>query len=623
MRKILFGSLLVLNLHQANAAYTQSTVEAENVAGGTVVADLTASAGSTVNRSSVGIYTWWVNNTSTWTTGSYSLYARASLLPNQSGPKPFGPQVFYNDVNIGGQTVGISNKAPQWIRVTSFDLAQIGGQLRVSDWSDAGLSVDKLAIVKDVSVESDMVAGGTVILDAAASGGKAVTRTSSGVYAWWVPSTSDLAPGDYDVWVKLRSKDGFAHNYSSFVALNDVTDTPVNKVISSTGYQWVKFNSFVYAGNGQSVRISDYSDPNLNVDSIRLIRRTPYDHQSATQALFASGSAALGARELVTFNGVPAGRTAMLDPGRAAFVQASASKIYAYFRQETDLRSNVFQIYMATSTDGGKTFTLSPNPVIPIGYVSGIGKIKTAYDPSVVKRPDGYYMVFEATFDSLFEGTGKECTGFSAVSAHSPDGVSNWQVKSVVACSKMGNNSVSTPSFFVDPEAPETNNKYLQWVGVDDADLEARHYQAPLPKGFLQNAYTFSKTSDMEPYALLPLKAAPDAWDGRNYGASNVSFEDGYFYNVYEGATHHRCSGLWAIGIARTATPNTLSSWTKSKKNPLVTEYHPENPNCWIEYPQILSTPQGPYLYYWNGYINYADHGTSTRTIFRHKILPN
>lgn len=609
MRKFTVFFVALLSLPLAHAAPTQLTIEAEQVAGGTITADTGASGGSTVTRTTDGIYVWWLPDTSKLTTGTYSLYARVALSSPTATSASFGPGVYYGNTAIATQTVAVTNHEYAWIRLTSFDLTQVGGQLRVSDWSGIGIKVDKLAIVKDVVVEAELASTSTVVNDPNASGGRAVTISSPGNYSWWTVPTADLLPGDYTVYALLASADGLAHNFGESVSLDNVNSGSVNRTVSSTSYQWVELNNFVYAAGSQSVLVADYSEPKMKLDKVRLVRRTPYEATSATQALFASGAAALGPKEQVIFNGIPSGFTAMKDPGRISIVQASPTTTYAYFRQELTppgTKNYVFQIYMATSTDGGKTFTVNPSPVISANSTT----LKKAYDQHVTKRSDGYYMVFEGVTDVC---------GFSAVAAYSPDGVNNWVVKNTPVCSAgtIPSLGASVPNYYFNVE---TNQQYIQWATIDEANLMARRYQYALPNGLFQGQLKFSAESEIHQYAFP--EATAGTWEARNNSSGTTIYEDGYYYMVYDGSAQHNCTGRWGLGVRRSNTPAVISSWTKSIKNPFVSAV--KDDNCWVQYPAIARLPAGLYLYYNDAYTNYVpEPQPNSLTIFRHKIIPN
>jgi hypothetical protein len=606
MKKLIALLCTLLCLQNAHAAFTQATIEAEQVAGGTITADLAASGGSTVSRTSAGIYIWWLPDTNTLTTGSYSVYARMALSSPGVASATYGPQVIYGTTIIANQSVTVTNHAYAWVRVASFDLNQIGGALRISDWSTAGISIDKMAIVKDVTIEAELASGATIVNDSAASGGRATTLSAPGNYAWWVPPQSELKPGDYTVYALLASTDGAAHNFGEVVALDNVASPTANASVSSTTYQWVQLNSFVNAGGTQNVRIGDYSEGKLKLDKLRLVRRTPYERMSGAQALYAGGAAALGPREQVVFNGVPNGLTALKDPGRVSIVQANATTTYAYFRQEltpTGSADYVFQIYMATSTDGGKTFTVVPTPVIQLP--TALGTVSKAYDQHVTKKADGYYMVFE--------GVVAGC-GFSSLSAYSPDGVNNWVVRNTPVCSAGSPASLgaSVPNYYTDVE---TNQQYIQWATIDVATSTTRRYQYPLANGLFQGQLKFSSASQIAPYAFP--QAAAGSWDAKNNSAGSTFYEDGYYYMVYDGSTNYDCSGRWGLGVMRSNTPGATSTWAKSAKNPFIQAVN--TTSCWIQYPDAVMLPGGLYVYYQNSEVNYG----TNMAIFRNLITPN
>ena len=604
MKKLFTLLCATFYLHNAQAAFTQVTMEAEQVAGGTVTSDPDASGGSTVKRTTDGIYVWWQIDTSPLTTGSYSVYARMALSSAGASSASFGPQITYGTTSIANLGAVVTNHAYAWIRVGSFDLAQIGGILRIADWSSAGLSVDKLAIVKDVTVEAELASGGAIINDAGASGGRAVSLSAAGNYAWWLPPQSEMKPGDYIVQALLASADGAGHNFGEVVALDNVAQPSASAIISSTAYQWTTLNAFVNAGGTQSIRVGDYSEGKLKLDKLRLVRRTPYEKMSATQALYAAGSAAFGPSEQVIFSGLPNGQTELKDPGRVSIVQANASTTYAYFRQEIGT-SGRFSIYMATSTDGGKNFIVNPAPIVQAP--TALGNIDYAYDQQVTKKADGYYMVFEASVTH---------TNFCAAAAYSPDGVNNWVVKNTPICPNGGDASLgaSVPNYYVNVE---NGQQYIQWATVDKSTLTTRRYQYPLVNGLFTGQLKFSQASQISAYALPP--SAAGSWEANNNSSGSVLYEDGYYYMIYDGSnlTSDHCVGRWGLAAMRSKTPETLASWARSTKNPFMQAT--KSDSCWIQYPNIVSLPGGTYLYYQN---NEASYG-STQSIFRNLITTN
>jgi hypothetical protein len=569
-----------------------------------MVNDANASGGPAAPRAAHGIYTWWQINTTALEPGSYSAYVRVALAAGATGPRSFGLAVYYNEAEIAAQTIAVTNKAYKWIRIRSFDLNQTGGTLRLSDWSAGGLNVDKLAIVKDVTVEAEAVAGGSVITDTAASGTKAVTSNFVGTYTWWLPPAADMRPGDYSVHASLASTDGAPHNFGGHVVLDDVAKSVANAAVSSTAYQWVKLNDFTFAGGAQVVRVSDYSAEKLKVDRLRLVRATPYDENATVQTLFAGGAATLGTREEVKFVGTPAGLPVLQDPARVSIVPVDANTVYAYFRQNISTTADqLFQTYVAISTDGGTTFNVVPNPVIKVDKTG----LVSAYDPQVTKRPDGYYMVFE--------GYGLGCA-FSSVAAYSPDGLNNWVVRNVPVCATgaLGTNgSGSVPNYYVDVE---TGTQYLQWASVNDLATVTGRHQAALPNGPFQGQLRFNTPEEMAPYALP--RAEPGTWDYMNTSAGGVTYEDGYYYMVYDGSTTWRCDGLWGFGIMRSATPGVLSSWVRSEKNPFMIAG--KGDSCWLQYPTFARINGSTYLYHNEPLTNW-NPTNNNRTIYRYKLI--
>lgn len=595
----------------------QQIMEAEQVSGGTIQSDLMASGNKAVTRTTDGTYTWWIIPTSAMTTGSYSLYVRVALAPGASPGRNFGAGVFYNETAIASPSVVISNKAYKWMRVGSFNLSQVGANLRVSDWSALGLSVDKLAIVKDVTVEAEQVAGGTIISDSTASGAQAVNRTTGGNYIWWLPLQSVMIPGDYDVWVRAKSTSSTAHNFSGYLVLENTANSISNSSIAGGNYQWYNVNRFTYAGGSQAVRFSDYSEAGLNVDSITLTRVTPFDKDSSAQTLFSGGEAVLAPAEIVTFRGTAIGSQSQ-GIGRISVVRANETTLYAYFRQRitsyTGFRNNdsnqpyeAYQINMAKSTDNGASFDILPQTIVPVtsdanGNNRDPNGLGTAYDPQVTRTPSGYRMVFE--------GVGLGCNA-SVMTAFSPDGINNWIVQTPPVCSHLlGDGSASVPTYFADVES---GDNYLQFVSASSTGEIATKHQWTMPSGgFGYGTLTLNSTSQL-PIALP--QGTSTSWESKNFGAGNISYEDGYYYHIYEGGNWYNCEakGYWGIGIGRTSTPAVPSSLTKSIKNPFMLA---PAMGCAIEYPQIVTLPTGTYLYYWQGW-QYSD---VSKTLFRRRI---
>lgn len=629
---------LLLAQH-AHATFTQRGMEAEHVSGGTQLVDLDASNGTAVTRATDGIYAWWLQSTSDLTPGAYSVYARIALADGVSTSKSFNPQVHYGSAQLGLLSLTVSNRQYRWLRVGSFELPQVGEQLRISDWSNTGLKLDKLAFVKEAQLEAEATYNVPVVSDPAASGGRAVSRGNDGVYTWLDVPSAEVFRGDYEVHVRLRSSDGAPHTYTSHVTLDGTSLPTVSKAVSSTSYQWVKFNDFTYSGGTQTVRLSDYSQAGLVVDAVRLVRRTPDDRYAMAQALYAAGSMTLGAASEVLWNGIPnnhlvaeAGVPEQLgNEGRVSVVQVDANTIYVYFRQRwtkvADPPSSPFQIFMAISTDGGRTFQVQREPIIPVKDPNRTDNpstlLDTAYDPQVTKVSNNkYYMVFE--------GAGRGC-GFSAIAAESTDG-KVWQEKNVPLCGFYEpGTTVSTPSYYVDPQ---TNTQYIQWVSI--SQQLTRRFQAPLPNGLFVGQLRFSTPASMEQY-VLP-QAPAGTWEDKNFGAGNIYYEDGYYYLVYEGANYRGCeptpeekaqgvTSQWGLGIARTATPSVLSSWTRSPRNPYMLA--PVNTSCWMGYPQLVSLPGGLFLYYADFHTyqvtgdKYREDQYNPRVIFRKRLISN
>lgn len=634
MRNLITLLAIGIAFGDAQAGFTQVTIEAESqqAIAGTYLSDVRAGEGAAVMRTSDGPYAWWERGTADLTAGWYSLYVRAARAPNSQGTRSFIPEVYLNEaVLLGAGATTPDAEVYDWRRVVSFNLQDIGesDSIRVGDYSHAGLLIDKLALVKDVysPAEASGVKVGDLATDPGATGGatdNAVTRETSGIYAWWTVTTSDLVPGDYDVYARIRSGNGQPHDFVSFAQLDSITPTPRITSISSQEYSWTKVNEFVFSGSGQSVEIADYSDAGMYLDAIRLVRRTPNDQHTMAQRLFAAGNPALGSPQEVGF-ALPSpndpdyvANFQMTEPGRVAVVPLGGASLLAYFRQS--LPNQRFQIHVATSSDGGATFRVNPSPIIAPG-----GGLIMAYDPQVAPSPAGGY-------EMVFEGESSSCL-FSAFSATSSDGIAWTAGSSAVVCGYFPfvdgpdpdpdldqvTGSISVPAHFRDVR---TGASYLQFVSIDDTAALTRRYQVSLPYGLATQNQYFDDKSEISGYSLPPGQTG--SWDERNFGAGNVFYEDGFYYLVYEGADHYNCEGgTWGLGIARASDPSVLSGWIRSPKAAGQIIAAAQSGNCWISYPQLVAQPGGTYLYYYDPLTNWANPMPSpSRSFFRRIIAP-
>ena len=322
---------------------------------------------------------------------------------------------------------------------------------------------------------------------------------------------------------------------------------------------------------------------------------------TATLSDLWSGAAHLGPAELVSFTGNPAD-AAFSDPGRFSVVEGANETLYGYFRQyrPKDGRE-LFDIYMAISYDRGKTFVVQPQPIIAQSQT-----VFTAYDPDVIKRSDGYYMVFES-FPS-------GCSTSSSI-AFSADGINNWIIEGVPVCSTSGGESASTPTFIEIPNG----ELYIQWVNVEEYPKMTTRHQAKMDTSNLFETITYN-TKDGQ----LPQSPA-GSWDDNNFGAGSAVYENGYYYLLFEGANYYRCappagSGLtsvWGIGFARTNDITNPSSWVKNSQNPLILAQQYDS--CWVGYPKIISIDGKYFLYYSDWFTNW--NPTGTESIFRREIM--
>lgn len=587
------------------------TVNAATVSGGTVISDPAATSGSAVTRSTSGVYTWWIPNATPMLHGNYTVYARIRTQGVASAN--FVEHVIINNTETAVMSIPVTSNTYTWVPVGDFSYS--GSSIRISDYSDPNLVVDQVRVVQDKPLDPTLslyhmwfgnagmsgvttqpaasVAGGTVSDDITASNGQSVTRSSAGIYVWWnVPATA-LVPGAmYSVDVRMRSVDGQSHNYGLIAKSQNQTIASQNVATSSTGYQWYKaISTLTYSGN--DLVLADWSDPGLAVDSIRLQMVSPQPSGYQRIGFHAAGSSA---------------SSLISSPARLSIISNGNGQLYGYFRQE--ISSNTYQEYMGVSSDGGATFIQQPSPVIsvtPNQNVPGFGTLSSAYDATVYKTDNGYYLVFE--------GAGSHPV--SSLLAYSPDGVNNWVVQGALLTSPNYSSSASTPNVVQDVN---TQALYLQWVDVNStAGVTSRH-QASMNylKTWNPNA-TWPSAAELwsDPsYGSLPQPPA-GSWNANNYGSGNVLYEDGYYYMATEGADAATCAGHWGLGLSRVAegSLSNQSAWMQSSNNPILKAY--DSGSCWIEYPELVKINNTTYLYYQDSQVDWPTNDD----VYRRSII--
>lgn len=297
--------------------------------------------------------------------------------------------------------------------------------------------------------------------------------------------------------------------------------------------------------------------------------------------------------------------------GRTSLIESDDGKIYFYFRRGTTNANGrtEFQIFMGVSNDRGRNFDMVDNPVIGFDDLHSIGW-KSALDPDVIKRSDGYYMVFEI-------GSSKDCAPSSAI-AYSRDGF-NWEIKEVLACCPLSKwhaeemGSASVPSFVETP----SGELYLQWVNLFGAEHSNTHHQAK----FKNNIY--ERITDDTTIGKLNHPPA-DAWNGKAYDASNVFYEDGYYYMFYFGSDHYVHKGdISGIGLARTNTIDNVKSWNQFSENPILSGYRvkPGDDHKWTVYPEIIKIDGKYYLYYINITCVGIEECRNLRGLYRQRLI--
>jgi hypothetical protein len=316
------------------------------------------------------------------------------------------------------------------------------------------------------------------------------------------------------------------------------------------------------------------------------------------------GRAHLGNPTLVTFTGNPRDRI-FQGTARIAVTTSLEGTLLAYFRQLAVGGTGIqYEILYSESTDDGLTFAIVPDAIISPGAIPGL---VGAYDPDVLRRPEGYYLAFEGVADGC---------AFSSYLAFSVDGRTDWQVKGAPVCCQQWDASASTPNLFETPGGA----LYLQWVNVDQVAALTSHHQVPL------GADPFATvTTDVFSGALL--QSPEGSWDDRNFGSGNVAVEDGAYYLFYEGANNYGCTPVapettswWGIGLARTTTVADPGSWVHFSGNPLFMATN--QTSCWISYPEIIRIGNRYYLYYDDEETYWSATGNA-RTIFRREVIAN
>jgi hypothetical protein len=251
--------------------YAQQTVEAESVAGGTVISDADASNQQAVTRTTTGIYTWWQLADNAVPNGDYVMFARIRSLDGAS--HSVGDEVFADNNQIATLQATVTSPAYHWYRLGEYSFA--GTSLRMADWSDPNMAFDKLIIEPVQTVNAATVSGGTVISDPNAISGSAVTRTTGGIYTWWTPNATPLLHGNYTVYARIRTQGSAPATFTEYASVNGTQSTGMTVTVNSSTYAWVPVGDFSYTGS--SLTIADYSDPGLVVDQIRLVQDKPLD----------------------------------------------------------------------------------------------------------------------------------------------------------------------------------------------------------------------------------------------------------------------------------------------------------------------------------------------------------
>lgn len=312
------------------AISTQRATEAEAVSGGTVIGDNDASGLQAVTRTTEGIYTWWVLPSGNVPTGDYTAFVRARSVDGK--PHEFTDLAYADDAQVGTLSASVGSKAYRWYRLGEFSFA--GSVLRLSDWSDASLAIDRVILEPVTTANAKDVSGGSLVADPASVSGTAVTRATDGIYTWWQPTATGLAHGSYSVYIRARTQGSSTLNFTDFVYVNGSQVAMLSTPVAGTAYQWINLGSFDYLGS--NLRIADYSNAGLVIDQVRLVQNKPLD---ATLGLYHLwyGNANLGgtlSAEAESLTGGTAINDIAASNGQAATLNATG--IYLWWSVPTN-----------------------------------------------------------------------------------------------------------------------------------------------------------------------------------------------------------------------------------------------------------------------------------------------
>jgi hypothetical protein len=272
-------------------------------------------------------------------------------------------------------------------------------------------------------------------------------------------------------------------------------------------------------------------------------------------------------------------------------VALDANNIYMYYRSykrtADPTRPSHGEIGLATSTDGGTSFTFwnSGLPVVPRGMNCDTDWDFTyAVAPSVVRVDSTHwYMVYEGSNTNCAGAYNRGSIGW----ATSSDG-KTWQKKGILLAGiadweigSLGLGNIGTPfvGYF--------NQKfYVFYHGYDGARSQI---------GFASGPDLSSLTRFGSPVIYNP---DVDHWDWYVDSRASIIQEGSYYYMTFEGSTNPdpACtSGNWGWGIARTTTTNLDKGiWEKYPFNPIRQTY---NGGCGNDLPYLFRFNNNIYVY--------------------------
>ncbi len=443
-------------------------------------------------------------------------------------------------------STSITSKAYRWYRLGEFGFA--GSTLRLADWSDALLVVDRIIIEPVITANAKDVSGGNLVSDPASMSGTAVTRTTDGIYTWWQPTTTSLPHGSYSVYLRARTQNGGTLNFTDFVYVNGTQAAMLSVPITGTTYQWINVGSFDYMGS--NLRIADYSSAGLAIDQVRLVQNKPMD---GTLGLYHwwYGNASLGGTLSAEAESI-AGGTAINDiaASNGQAVTLSATGIYLWW--------NV----AATSLVAGAQYTVDVRMKSLDGSSHNFGLIAKSGSTQLAQQSTGVsstsYQWYKALPTITYKNGGLLLSDWSdaglavdqiRIQLLSPQSTDYQQI------SYYGQGAPGTPGISSTPGRmtvlPQTNGQVYGYFRQTASDSSLEQYAGVSSDGGL--------TFEVQPRPIIAVSPNPNV---PGFGSLTAAYDGSPFqtasgyYLVFEGAGTHPFSSLLAY------SPDGLHNWT-------------------------------------------------------------